>query len=346
MLSITPISFSGIRNLANTKTKAATLPKMQNDTFVRSNTINFKGCEKCNEFSKWCNETGFKPENIDEIINNPELEIGKGNQHTAFNIPNCKDFVIRVSSCHVGNTSSADWKHAKFVDAQDKNLNVNIGQPVAFLEVPDTHAPIYVEILKKQAGEPIGNKPAETLLIGETEILKAGEAPYEDMSRKEQYARTIQKVADLPISAYEELIDTYIEASKLGYTLDHLNSNNILVDSENQKLNLIDMSKGQSKEKFDGLLYALLNAEYFDTYTADYPNPVSNEEKMTALKNNVKIIQNFTQAMKNKGVKFNRDEICIEFFNDVIRKVTSSFAFGTSDTEEKFVKMRELGILE
>ena len=74
----------------------------------------------------------------------------------------------------------------------------------------------------------------------------------------------------------------YKKACSAGYRLDHLNSNNLLIDEENKSINLIDMERVNpdgTVPHYANLLYSLTNCAYFDTYTYDYPNPVSDEEK-------------------------------------------------------------------
>ena len=68
MLTITPVSFSGIRTLP--KTKPVTTPKLEQDKFVKRNNISFKG-ETENEFISWAKENNFD-EKIGDILSNPK----------------------------------------------------------------------------------------------------------------------------------------------------------------------------------------------------------------------------------------------------------------------------------
>ena len=341
MLTITPISFSGIRTLP--KTKPVTTPKLEQDKFVKRNNISFKG-EAENEFISWAKENNFS-EKIGDILSNPNLIIGKGFTHNAYSIPENDEYVLRVGRSQEDFLKDADWKNMKITDSQDKNLTLNIGQSIAFIEAPAKKLfPVYLEVLKKQTGYPLGIKPSATIYT-EDGNLRKGELPYEDISRKEYYAKSIHEVSQMPQEAFEKLIDDLNAAGEAGYAFDHLNSNNLLVDTKNQAINLIDMEKGLKKPRWDAVLYALTNIDYYSTYTSYYAEPaMSNEQKQQVTNDTITIIKKFIQAMKNKGEKFDKYRLSYEFLTTMAHSLPFLMTFMVFDKEAAFDKLEKMGL--
>jgi len=297
-----PIAFSGIRTAP--QTRGVTMPKIQKDTFVKNNNINFKGTKS--SFEKWMEENNLTLSDIKNIISNNENILGAGFDNTTFSIPDCDEYVLRVRSNLLSFVLNSDFENATIINTEDKNLDINIGQQVAEI-LPKTIIPFPagIEVLKKQYGESVGVQPSETIQYGEIE--------YEDYQRKNKYARTIHKVASLPIESYETLITEIKKAEELGYTFDHLNSNNLLVDENNQRINIIDMEKrGKRGDTMANLLYALTNIRYYSTYTSQTYCPVSDNERHQAYQDSMEIIGKFAQAMKNQGLKFDREFLSYE----------------------------------
>ena len=342
MLTITPISFSGIRTLP--KTRNVTTPKLQQDTFVKSNNVSFKGKNE-DDFISWANETNFKNE-IGKILTNPDLILGKGYNHTAYRIPGNEDYVLRIGRSSDGFYENADWENSKITNIEDKNLTINIGQPIAYIEAQSEKVfPVPVEVLKKQTGEVLGIKAYQTLLADEFGTLRKGEIPYEDISRKEYYANSVHEVSKLPVEAFEKLIEELKIAGEAGYYFDHLNSNNLLVDAKNQKINLIDMEKGPNSPRCDAILYALTNISYYSTYTSYYTEPLmSEEQKNQVTDDTVTIIKKFIIAMKNKGEKFDRHCLTYEFQTTMAHSLPFLKTFMVFDSRSAFDKLEKMGV--
>ena len=327
-MNINPLSLVKLNNNYNAPNKAIYF-EPQTDTFVKSsNSVAFKGAEKtadAKSFVQWAQETDFIQTQLEEILTNPDNLIGSGFSSSAFRIPNNEDYILRVgtdslkNSLHKPNIPKATLKDT------DAHHDINVGQQVAEISVPSKYSIDYekdgfstiIEVLKKQNGESIGVQPPETLVTGEyNSTTKEGVAPYEDISRKETYSRTIHKVAQLPVEAYEKLLTEFTKACEIGYGFDHLNSNNLLVDSEGEAINLIDMSSpysGPSKPNYANLLYSLTNISYYKTFNNSYPNPMSPELKQQSFDDTVQIIDKFMNAMKNLGIKFDKDNASSEF---------------------------------
>lgn len=233
--------------------------------------------------------------------------LGQGNYSTAYNIPSCDEYCFKINTLDKDNIVNADFSKAKIQDTEDKNLKINIGQQIAKISIPRDYIPLpfEIEIMKKQAGESIGTPHPDALVRGEyTHVQRDGLAPYEDYSRKEKYARTIHKVASLPVQSYERLILEFLEAKSAGYSFDHLNSNNLLVDSDSERINLVDMERGEAGN-LPSLLYALTNIQYNRTFCDEWYNPVSEEQRIQAQQDTIEIIVKFMEALDKLELSYN-----------------------------------------
>lgn len=344
MLNVNPLNFtSGVSNY-----KKANKPIVQgltSDVFVKtSNNVSFKGINK-NSFVDWAEQTDFISKQLPEILANPKNKIGSGFSHSAYTIPGCDDYILRTPNY----SQSIDYDFSKAVlkDTEDRNLKVNVGQKVADIEVPLEYGMTSViEVLKKQTGKSLGVPPSKAVFVEETGELRPGQLPYEAKERKEYYADTIHQAAQLPMEAYTKLIDDVIDAANAGYTFDHLNSNNLLIDTKNGSINLIDMDRSKRDANLGNLLYALTNVDYFATFSSAYDKtPMSNEQIGQAIGDTIQIIDKFTSAMKEKGLKFKKDECSYEFFN-LINSIPFSFFCKNGDYNAKWEKLAQMGLAE
>ena len=358
MLNIPHLNFNKIANSCNTN-KIFVNKGLSNDVFVRSiKPISFKGSERkevTTSFVDWANKTDFINSQLKDIITSEEYKLGSGFTNTAFEIPNNDECILRVRTGALDNIYMPNIEKATIVDTDD-NLDINIGQKVAEITIPSEHArageadycATTVEVLKKQSGESIGVQPPETLVADEWGTPKAGVEPYEAMSRKEKYARTIHQVAKLPVEAYEDLLVTYKKACEAGYALDHLNSNNLLIDANKGSINMIDMDKrtnGSTTPNYSNLLYSLTNISYFSTYNMDYVNPVGEENKRQSLDDSVEIISKFMEAMQNQGLKFKRSNASYEFGLSFITSLPARFYCQSFDDNAFWKKADSMGVL-
>lgn len=341
MLTILPINFTGIKTIPIAKdNKNVKTSSLKKDAFQK--TIDFTGRIG---FESWMFQNNLTLNDIKSIISNKDSEIGSGNSHTTFSIPNCKEYCIRILTNDIEGIKTADFSQAKFLDVEDKNLKINIGQKVGLITVQrDLPFPYQIEILRRQEGESIGVQPPETLVTGDFySVQKEGVAPYEDYSRKEKYARTIHEVAKLPVEAYEKLIQEFNEGQEAGYSFDYLNSNNLLVDSKEGKINLIDMEQGCPCD-LSGLLYALTNAQYYNTFVNRWCEPVDDVKINQATKDTIAIIRKFAQALKNQGIALNRYEAPYEATISLYSSMPCLMAFGVVSEPDVWNKMEKMGI--
>ncbi len=282
---------------------------------------------------------------IKKIIKNPNNQLGKGFSHSAYIIPGNDDYILRINNYAANNL---DFENFELRDTEDKNLKVNIGQEVARIYTTgkqNSYGPI-IEVLRKQNGKSLGIAPSQAIYEEDSGKLRLGETSYSAAERKKYYADTIHMTAQMPTEAYENLIETYKQASEAGYTFDHLNSNNILIDEKNQTINTIDWDKSSRGADYGNLLYALTNCYYFSTYVSNYDeSQVSDKEAAQALKDTLAIIDKFTKAMQNKNVKFDRENYSYEFLQFLSSTPCAYFCKSFND-REKWQKFYDMGIVK
>lgn len=309
MLKISPVSFGNLYKPAFTTNNTSFTSRLKKDEFVRTtNPVTSSEVQNAEEstFLNWVEESGII-EKLPEILRNPDNIIGTGFRHKVYQIPGCDDYVLRV--LRETNFNYNDFNVERYTDTEDRNLKINIGQSIGNIKLRNSNKmTVIVDVLKKQKGTSIGNPPPQAICNEYSGELREDEEPYEAMSRKIKYADSLKSLAALPVETYEELIQKVKEASKLGYKFDYLNSNNLLVDEENQQINLIDMDRARgSEEDYGSLLCALTNIDYFGTYFSKYDgNPVDWEEIDQAIKNTKEITKKYIEAMKKQNVKFEK----------------------------------------
>lgn len=358
MLNVSPINFARINN--NFKKEQTTINQgLTQDIFVKSTSFKGKSVEKKGSFSQWAEETDFIKSKLGEVLLNDEHKIGAGFSNTAYNIPGNDDYVLRMPTRGIKRIYIPNIEKA-LIKEFDSNIDINIGQKVAEIIIPSQWAKegqedwskTVVEVLRKQTGEAVGVQPPETLVYStdfSTEF-KADELPYEDITRKKKYERTIDKLANLPIESYETLISEFTKAIEAGYSFDHLNSNNILVDGKRERINLIDMGYSEPHKKgtpdYANLLYSLTNISYYSTFLSDYNNEeISQEQKNKATKNTIEIISKFMQAMKNQGVKFADDNFSSEVVYTFLPSFPCAMYCRSGDSNAFVKKAKEMGIM-
>ena len=294
------------------------------------------------KFTNWAKENKFQ-EKIKDALLNEENILGNGFSNTVYQIPDCKEYVLRI-----GNSSKKEAEKLikntdiEIVNNGDKNLRGNYGQRIAEIKLKDSF--ITIEVLKKQEGKTYGVPPT-AVIYEENGDLRAGEVPYEDISRKQQYEKSLAAIAKYPVSSYEKLIEDVLRAQRAGYAFDFENANNFMYDDKTQSINMIDLIQRGTpfKNELGNILWSLVCTDYAGTYFSNNNNDISDERKNEALKNNIEIIEKFTIAMKNKGVKF-------DYMNERLHRLVGSMpmmAWARSlDRETIWGKLEHLGILD
>ena len=205
-------------NIAKTKLTARTplTFKGEADSFVKA-----PKAKEENEFIVWANKKNIA-EVIKKSLQNPENKIGKGFYNCAYKIEGNDNFIFRVSNFSKQNL---DFTSIEIKDTEDKELKVNIGQQVAeiTLKSGDKNLPaMRIEVLKKQTGKSLGVPPPE-VFNDDYGNLKTGELAYDDISKKEQYFKSLELLSKMPLETYEKLIDTIQKAGERGILLDYYN---------------------------------------------------------------------------------------------------------------------------
>lgn len=339
MIKLHPISLANITPNKNIQRQTNPLSTPAYDTFVRSTPAFKSNNEQKSSFTDWAVKTHFTQTELPRILLNKDYVIGSGYNHSTYKIPENDKYILRGPNYGIVKqfASQLDYADAKLVESEDKNLKINIGQRVADLMVK-TNSGIFMvfEVLKKQEGNVLGVPPYSAISNEESGELRLNELNYEAQERKEQYAKSLEDVAKMPVEAYSQLISDLQEAAKAGYKFDHLNSNNILVDTKNKKFNLINMDKTKGDVNYGNVLYALTNINYFNTYASKSPLGQSTQREIKeAVNNTVDIIHKFMIAMKQNGVKFDKDSMSFEF-HKLLRSYPMSCIAESNNINDKW----------
>ena len=295
-------------------------------------------------FSEWADKTDFVKALMPSILLNADkYKIGSGFSHTTYKIPGNDNYILRTINST--NIRDLDLFSGTMMDTEDKNLKINIGQKVAdIMFKTNSGLPVFMEVLKKQEGTPIGVTNPRTLYNEYTGELREGAVPYEAPERKEQYSASLKKLANMPLRTYEKLINDIKTASEAGYTFDHYNSNNLLLDEKKERINLIDMEPSKVDVNYGNVLYALTNIQYFPTYaskTDSNPTPKHDVEK--AIENTIAITQKFMLAMKTQNVKFSGANSSVEF-NEFLRSYPIARYIGEYSSSKAYEYFKSHGV--
>ena len=312
--------------------------KGSDDAFLPS----FKAPTDYEKFENWARENKFQ-EKVKDIISNEENVLGNGFSNTVYQIPENDEYVLRV-----GNSSKKEIEEQlkdskiEIIKNGSDNLQGNYGQQIAELKLENSYARI--EVLKKQQGKTYGVPPT-AVIYEENGNLRAGEVPYEDISRKEQYEKSLAAIAKYPVSSYEKLIEDILRAQRAGYAFDFENANNFMYDNKTQSINMIDLVRRGTpfKNELGNILWSLVCTNYSGTYFKSDENEISNARKNETMKNNLEIIEKFTLAMKNKGVKFDYNNARLHELVGSMPMMTWARSF---DRETIWGKLDHLGILD
>ncbi len=217
--------------------------------------INNRGKEAA---TRWSNdaEKFTQPQRVDDVSPNtaqstiPSLEqvnqaiqkepLGVGGNARVYNIDD--SHVVRVPK-HVKGEILDDFKP---IDHPLTKLGIEAGQEVA----ENSQG---VTIRQKQIGEEAG-------------LAIPKQVP--EAQRNELYKSRVIKAADMPQEAYDKLAETIKKINDAGYQIDPSKSSNILIDSDNGKFNLVDVteSKRGYKSGAEDMLVMLMGNTYAATY--------------------------------------------------------------------------------
>ena len=335
LFNTAPLQFKGGRNVSFKGSG------VQNDCFIKSEQK--KPLD--NEFIKWAEENDFLNKGLKESFSEENL-LGQGFSNSVYKIEGNDDYVLRVPRSYF-DPDKTDFGDYKIKDTKDKSLKSNFGQQAALIQSDDVHKPS-IEVLLKQQGITNGNPPPSAI-FEESGKLREGEISYESIERKEHYAKCLKILASMPQSAYDDLIDKFIELDEAGYKFDYYNPNNFLLDEDKGSIEIIDLDKYKAPYKNDlgNALWALRNIEYLDTYLSSYDESshlISDNDKNEAVGNTIEVISKYTKALQNKGKKYSSDGY--EFMTQLFESYPMSFYLKTLNRSEKLQKLKDMGVMD
>ncbi len=157
---------------------------------------------------------------INQIISDPnKKELGRGGNAMVFEIPNYPNLVLRLKKSVVNKPE--DFKVTEIIPV-DFPVDFNCGQAVAKSqhESKSSIGDEPIKILYKQIGTPAGGRELS----------------------KESYLSIIKKIANLPQTSFDNLAKETNQLVEKGIIIDPSKPNNFLIDTNNKKINIVDVS--------------------------------------------------------------------------------------------------------
>jgi len=236
------------------------------------------------------------PEVLLEAVKKSENIIGVGGNAIVCRIPQVAGYVLKVHT--------RDWlknrELTELVVVDDQFPEMNFGQPVASIGMAD--------VLKEQMGVPAGVPYGEVRKSRET-----GNAVYEI------YLKT---AAAMPQKSYDQLAELFVFLNESGLIFDPSKSNNILVDSEKDIFNLVDLhqkeSDDQPKNSLSYIVISLLDNAYAWKVEDEELEPSSEGEAKAFLS------QAYDEVADNLG---NTVPVCKQYY--IHPKIVESYENGT-----------------
>ena len=291
------------------------------DVFISSTQ---KNSSDFDAFKSFATETNFLS-NVRDIVESKGKVLGKGYEGIIYSIPNNDNWVIkeykRANFLPIKNTEP------KIIKVEDISPNLNIGQTIAKVEIPrgENYSSVYY-ILKRQQGESLG-----VGFEGDNDV---------DNLTIPIYLSSLEKVANMPLSSYDKLLKDVRYITDIGYEIDTTNPNNLMFDDKSQSINFVDINDKHNKSisQFGNVLFSLLGGFYYLKF--ENSNKPTDEDKLKAKELSIKIVENFFEAMKNAGYKFDFSYVFVDLFE------TDKFdsILGTGSKEDKIMNLHKLGL--
>lgn len=168
--------------------------------------------------------------------------IGRGGNANVYEIPGT-EYVLRV----LKNRTAKEI--TKLEPVEDGLKDVSVGQAV--LEGDG------VQVLRRQRGETAGLSSSDTKYTKDT-------TPEGQSKNDSAYERATKMAADMPQSAYDQWAAELATVAKRGYNFDPSKSNNLLIDSEAGRFNMVDVNKSKTPYKagLSDMLVVLMGNTY------------------------------------------------------------------------------------
>ena len=324
------ISSSSHRTNNNTLFLRSSLTK---DIFQKSSPLSFTGKESSNNSAPFDSTEDFLIyANKNDFLNKiPQITtyknyIGKGFEGTVYEIPQEPRWVLKENNRMSNNINGID---KEIMPIEDKMPLINVGQPVARIELGYGQALSVYQILKMQHGNEYGIAPYP---ISSESFLKLP-------GTQKLYKHFLTQMASLPLSSYEQLIEDLKYINDCGFKPDYFNPNNFLLDGN--KIKMVDTEEITDKNyqnDYGNVLYSLLIGEFYHfTKNQEQDFPSDDIKKL-----NTQITTKFMTAMKNKDQKFSKDNT---HFLEFLKSDLSSPYFKTDDYEKKIALLKQNNLL-
>ena len=213
--------------------------------------------------------SGYDQEKLSEIVR-PENVIGHGGNADVYAIPGVEKYVMRIVRAAGGEING------QIQEVQDDFPEYNIGQAVA--GIPE--AGVY--FLRRQPGVPAG--------VPYGEIRRAsGEAS------DKVYEDHLRNAASMPQEAYDDFIKMLSVINERGYQFDPSKANNVLLDLEAGKFNVVDINKKLEGSTYQNSISELVITLMDNAYSWKYKGsgPVENYRRV--------ILEKCTEAARKAG---------------------------------------------
>ncbi len=207
---------------------------------------------------------------IQEIISHAQSEenkLGQGANSVVYNIPQLNGYVLKVLNKDDPNK----------VDLKEFPSGVNLGQPIW----QDDKNP-RILILKKIEGK-------EHSISNWSRTI--GEHLQVTTKQAQQFAVQLSQIAQMPQKAFDQLASDVKLLDDKGYKLDSINPNNLIVDSENSEIHIIDYFKVKPRETdlYRNSCFDLISVMCDFTLFPEYYDKLSVSEKQSLMQSSREI---------------------------------------------------------
>ncbi len=212
--------------------------KIPLDTYIANASAKIFRSEKpdFSSFSKWLEKENIPLNKLVEYIETNGRYLGEGTENIVFALPNSDLFAFRKPLSGINGHELREIK--------DEFPNLNLGQAIAKVG--------NATIIKLQNGVESG--------IPYADRIKAS-----GLENTFTYRKHLSRVNQMPQEAYDELAETFAKLNQKEYSFDLYNPNNILIDVDKKKFNIVDDLKEIYDEK-EYNTFASITIPLFDTW--------------------------------------------------------------------------------
>lgn len=189
-----------------------------------------------NNFKKQFDALQMTPQAFIEHVRSQGPFLGHGTSARVYDIPGMPDFVMRIPKSKFNPPDA-------LYSIDDILPNRNVGQRIATLGKDEYGEPV-VQILKKQKGIPLD------FIVRTAMQQDPPPVPVESVSTIDGYDRFyLGMIERMPQSAFDDLAVAIREVDQAGFSIDPYCLNNLLLDEQGQRLNLVDLSEKGRRDR-------------------------------------------------------------------------------------------------